>query len=183
MKKVESILQSFHYGSLSDFVCSVFPSLKYNLTMLIITLSVFLSSLSELLGLRSLTIIAFIALCLVELASGIYASVFVQNQKFQSNKASRFTIKLACLFIVLFVVNTYKIEYNSIGLVFVIFEWFHIVLVVYFSFEYLISIIENLGTISGKSNSTLIKAIKRKLNIFLSLNDYENENGTKDKLD
>ncbi|NIQ13101.1 MAG: hypothetical protein GTO02_01430 [Candidatus Dadabacteria bacterium] len=41
--------------------------------------------------------------------------------------------------------------------------WLHGALFIYVNIEYLISVLENLGSITGKDNSGLIKVIKDKL--------------------
>ena len=52
-------------------------------------------------------------------------------------------------------------------LIYQVFSWFHGVLMVYVSFEYIISILENLGKITGKTNNRLIKFLNTRLDKVL----------------
>ena len=52
-----------------------------------------------------------------------------------------------------------------------IFYWLHGVLVVYISFEYLISVIENYSKITGKNTNKLLMFLNKKLDQFLGAAD------------
>lgn len=106
-----------------------------------------------------------------------YASVFIQKERLQSVKASRFTIKLASIMIVLFVLNSFYLEFkDSNNLASAFFEWLYLFVFCWFALEYLISVIENIGRIYGKSTNKLVIAIKGKFNkIFDIENTTTNE--------
>jgi len=59
-----------------------------------------------------------------------------------------------------------KKEYHDEGLfdgmASVLFTWLHGTLFIYINLEYLISVLENLGIITGKDNDGIIKMIKKK---------------------
>lgn len=174
MTKINSIIQTFEFADDKAFVISCLPSLKYESTMLVIAFSGVLTTIAQAMGLELITVIAFAIMCVVELIIGVYASVVVGKERLQSTKASRFTVKLAAIMIVLFVLNTFQEQFkesNNIASVF--FEWFYLFVFAWFATEYLISIIENIGKIYGKSTNSLVKAIKSKQKILFE-NHEEN---------
>lgn len=174
MKQVEYILQSFQYNNCRAFICSLFPSIKYKATMSLFVVSSVLTTIAELLGMKPLTVIAFVVLCILELSTGIVASVLVKKEKFKSSRASRFTIKLASIMIVFFVLNTFYIQYkNSNSIASGFFEWLYIAVLIFFALEYLVSVLENVAVISGQSNNVLISSIRKKLNSILDLEQNE----------
>lgn len=142
--------------------------------MFLFVLSSVLTTVAELLGMKSLTVVAFVVLCMLELSTGIIASVVFKKEKFKSSKASRFTIKLAAIMIVFFVLNTFYLEYKqSNSLASGVFEWLYLAVLIFFALEYLVSVLENVAIIGGKSNNVLIAAIKKKLNNILDLEQNE----------
>lgn len=170
MNTITDIMQTFHFKNCYAFVCSLFPSVKYKATVKLIVLSTTLTTIADLMGLKSLTVVAFIALCMVELISGVYASVWIKKEKFKSNKASRFTIKLAAIMIIFFVLNTFYMQYkesNNIASGF--FEWLYLFVFCWFALEYLVSVIENIGGIYGQSTNKMVIAIKTKFNKFFDI--------------
>jgi hypothetical protein len=142
--------------------------------MYLLVISSVLTTVAELLGMKSLTVIAFVVLCTLELSTGIIASVFIKKEKFKSSKASRFTIKLASIMIVFFVLNSFYLQYkesNSIASGF--FEWLYLAVLIFFALEYLVSVLENIAVISGQSTNVLVASIKKKLNKILDLEQNE----------
>lgn len=172
MSKLNNIVQSFQFENCYAFLCSLFPSVKYKATVKLLVLSTTLTTIAELMGLKTLTIVAFIVLCVLELVSGVYASVFIQKEKLQSIKASRFTIKLASIMIVFFVLNTFYLQYkDSNNLASTFFEWLYLFVFCWFALEYLVSVIENIGKIYGQSTNKLVIAIKGKFNKIFDIED------------
>lgn len=172
MNKLNNIVQSFQFENCYAFVCSIFPSVKYDSTMQLILLSTSMTTVAQLMGLKTLTIIAFVVLCILELVSGVYASVFVKKEKLQSVKASRFTVKLASIMIVFFVLHSFYLEFKeSNSLASTLFEWLYLCVFCWFALEYLISVIENIGKIYGQSTNKLVIAIKSKFNRIFDIEE------------
>ena len=112
--------------------------------------------------------VAFAILALAELITGLYASVIVRKEKLQSGKMGRFTFKLAMIFIVIYVINTFMKQFqNQSPALHTLFDWMYTGVFAYSALEYLVSVLENVAVITGKESSTLIVAIKEKLNSLL----------------
>lgn len=107
------------------------------------------------------------ALALLEVTTGIYASVVVKKQKLQSGKMSRFLIKLAIMLICLFVLGAFAREYKNTSILGDLFQWMRDGVFTFTVIEYLVSVLENLSAISGKPNNRLLGAIKNKMDSFL----------------
>jgi hypothetical protein len=151
------------FKNLEDLYFSLFSSAKYGYTGYLAALSITITTISELVGLRELSIGAFGLLLLLELMTGLYAAI-IQKKQITSSKFSRFGIKLFIWISLFFIVHQFSQESNGI-----IYEWLHSGLLLYVGGEYLISILENLSLISGKSNAPLIKAISKQIKKFLNV--------------
>ncbi len=115
-------------------------------------------------GLEILPAIAFIIIMLFELVSGIAAS----KESFNSTKFSRFILKLACYFAVLFFVQSFYTHYHAAGktTLSLLFEWIHGYLMVHIGIENVVSIMENVAVIQGKEKPFYLQKIKEKLNLL-----------------
>lgn len=134
-------------------------------------------------GLHSFTIIAFAILVVLELLTGLIASK-VRGEQIVSNKFGRFGLKVLVWMLLLYITNSMRLEYidNSTSfdsLASTFFTWLHGTFFIYITIEYLISVLENIGFITGNSKRSLISAIINKLNSFLS----DEKNKTKDEID
>lgn len=163
------LVNSFGFNCTGDFGSSIIHS---NLLIITIPLAGFSALLEASLGLRHLTILAFVVLVTLELITGLVASK-IRGEKIVSRKFSRFGLKVFVWLTLLYVVNAIKIEYSDQGgnfsnLASGFFTWLHGTLFIYIVIEYLISVLENLSVITGKNNDTLITKIIKKLNGFLS---------------
>jgi phage-related holin len=110
-------------------------------------------------------------MALLELITGLLAARY-KGQRWSSRKFSRFGLKILvwlCLFLIcnLFTLGYQTVEGVSAYTIHTVFSWLHGILVSYVSFEYLISIIENISKITGKSNNRLIKLLNKKLDGIL----------------
>jgi hypothetical protein len=176
-KVLDYIVTNFGFKNNNDFLDSII-----HLKMIPLTVSLAgISSIIELIiGLRFLTIIAFTILITLELFTGIIASK-LRGEKIESYKFSRFGLKLLVWMLLLYTLNTFRIEFslssNNMGnLAESLFIWLHGTLFIYITIEYLISVLENLGSISGKEKKTLINSIIKKFNSFLENDKKSNEN-------
>lgn len=162
------LVNNFGFSCTGDFSNSIIHSNLLTITIPFAGLSALIETSF---GLRNLTILAFVVLVTLELLSGLLASK-IRGEKIVSHKFSRFGFKVFVWMVLLYVVNTMKIEYSEQGgsfstLASGFFTWLHGTLFIYIVIEYLISVLENLGVITGKSNDTLIMKIIKKLNGFL----------------
>lgn len=174
------LVNSFGFNCTGDFSNSIIHT---KLLAVTIPVAGFSSLLEITLGLRHLTILAFVVLITLELLTGLIASK-IRGEKIVSHKFSRFGFKVFVWLILLYVINTMKVEYsqqtnnNFTSLASGFFTWLHGTLFIYIVIEYLISILENLGVITKKKNDNIIKTIIKKLNNFLGneKNKDHNEN-------
>lgn len=111
-------------------------------------------------GLNPATIFAFIALITLELATGLWASK-IKKIKWESRKFSRFGLKILTWLTLISVINTLKHQYSP-TLTGDAFGVLHSVIFVYVCLEYLLSVIENFGVITGKSYVGVIRLIRSK---------------------
>jgi hypothetical protein len=175
MKSVISIIESqldlfvhqFGFANLSDFVTSlVHPKLLlFTLPFSILSFSIF-ATLEVWLGLSSMAIVGFIIAAILELVTGLCASV-VKGIPIVSRKFSRFGLKIFVWLGLLLVTNSFYLSYvDHPDVLSEISEYFfytlHNILVIYIMTEYIISILENLSAINGKSDSILTSFIKSK---------------------
>lgn len=167
IKMITKIMAGYGWADHSDFMLSIFPSIKYHITFSMLLFSSVLVSLELLLGITHATMIAFAVLAFTELVSGLYASIVVKKQKLESGKMGRFTFKLAMLLIVIYVVQTFRMQFHDNIVLFGLFDWMYSGIFAYSALEYLVSVLENAAVITGKESSTLIVAIKEKLNNLL----------------
>lgn len=168
LKILTKIFLGYGWSNSTDFLLSIFPSAKYHLTLGVIIFSGVIGSLELLLGLSHATMVAFAVLAFTELFSGLYASLAIRKEKLESGKMGRFTFKLAMLMIVIYVINTFKIQFQESSVILHgLFDWMYAGVFAYTALEYLVSVLENIAVISGKESSALIMAIKEKLNNLL----------------
>ena len=163
------LVNSFGFSCVTDFTNSIIHN---KLLMITIPLASISALLETFLGLRSLTISAFVVLVILELITGLVASK-KRGEEIVSHKFSRFGFKIFVWVSLLYIVNSFKLEYipqntNFGTLASGFFTWLHGTLFIYIVVEYLISVLENLGSITKEDHDkTLINIIVKKLNIFL----------------
>jgi hypothetical protein len=162
------VVTNFGFDDNNDFVGSIIHTNIMNITLPIAALS---SLFENIFGLRYFTIVAFIILVTTELITGIIASR-MRGETIESGKFSRFGLKITVWLILLYVTNTIKLEYNDYGnalgdLARALFVWLHGTLFIYITMEYFISVLENIGSISGKEKKSLIDSIINKLTNFM----------------
>lgn len=164
------IVTNFGFTNSSDFVCSF---LHINLLTITLPLAGISVGIEKYFGLEYLTIISFGLLIFLELVTGLLSSK-VRKVKIESKKFSRFGLKVLIWFSLIFITKSLMMEYkqytDTVGvLAYSMFNWLHTFIFIYINMEYLISVLENLGVITGnkKGSDTLIKVIKGKLISFL----------------
>ena len=108
---IENILKGYKYEGINGLITSTFPSLKYNLFMSILSVSTIVTFVSEAIGLGFYSVVAVVLALFAELGSGVYCSLWIRKEKFESGKLSRFGLKVSLLFIVLFITNSWKNDF------------------------------------------------------------------------
>lgn len=164
------IVTNFGFSNCSDFYGSFIHS---NFMSITLPLSGISAILEKFFGLEHLTILSFSLLIFLELVTGLMSSK-VRGIKIESRKFSRFGLKVLVWMSLIFITNSLRMEYkfatDAAGMIAnTIFTWLHTFLFIYINMEYLISVLENIGIITGnkKNTNSLIKQIKNKFFDFL----------------
>lgn len=165
MGHIERLLKTFEFEGWPELAGSLFPSVKYSLTIATISISAFSVMTYKIIGLDVLASIAFVTVMFCEVFTGFWASKKLKINT-SSVKMSRFSLKMACYFVVLFVCNSFaesfKAKDSNVGYWF--FDWLHVYLAIHIATENIISIIENWAIIEGKEKTYWIVKIQDKLN-------------------
>ena len=161
----KKLIQSFDYDSIGDFGQGLLPSSKYGATGVVAVLGFVSAFIEKMLGISQS---AFVALCIImvfDLISGFVASQ-VRGEKLTSVRWSRFGLKLGLWFIVIYVTHMVANDFRTRGSEAIagVIDWVHSALILSIFFEYLLSVLENIGVIGGKQHTTLIQKIKDKIN-------------------
>jgi phage-related holin len=151
------LINNFGFENMNEFYNSFIHTKILHIT---IPLTFLTSFFDALFGLNILTVLAFIILLVLELLTGLVASK-IKNVKIESRKFSRFGIKLLTWLLLLFITNTFKIQYENETEYFY-YRWLNSFVFMFVTTEYLISVLENISVISGKSYKKLISDIKQK---------------------
>jgi phage-related holin len=167
-KLLNTLVSNFGFECTTDFSNSIIHN---KLLLLTIPLAGLSSIIQNIFGLQSLTIVAFVVLVTLELITGLLASLS-RGESIVSRKFGRFGFKILVWLILIYVINAMRLEYTNTGTNFDslasgFFTWLHGTLFIYVVIEYLISVLENLGSITGGKKDNLIKSIIGKLNDFL----------------
>lgn len=166
MKAINELLKGFEWEDTFDFSLSLWPSLKYDVILMSISVSALVTHVDRLFGLDVFSLVALFAVMLVELASGTYASKITKTP-FSSRKLSRFTLKMACYLVLIAVPYLFHLSFLSHhkSAAASLFDWMHTFLVTQIVIENIISILENLALIQGKSKNYWINKIKEKIKL------------------
>lgn len=127
-------------------------------------------------GLRPLTLLAFFALIFIELITGIAAAVWVKKEKLSNMKFKRFGLKLTVWVVLLFILYSFTKEYKEGTWAHFMWDAIHEGLFIYVCIEYLISVVEKLGIISGKVNSPLLRFIRGQVGKYTDFNEEDMPN-------
>lgn len=176
MKKYfDELVFNFGFDNYEGFLKSMFHN---QLLAITIPISLISATVEVLFGLKFITLIAFVVLLSFELITGIVAAR-TKGQRISSRKFSRFGFKLFTWLIFLFILNVFKKEYEGQSVISEVFSWLHSSVIIYVSLEYLISVLENIDTITGSDTSMLTRAMKNKIKTILGedKDDAQNNNG------
>lgn len=156
--KMKQILADFGFCGLRSFSISL---MKFDNFEFITGFSLMGTIVSKLIGLQTYTLKILFILLLVELVIGIWAGV-QRFGKFKVKRLERFGLKVFIYFLILLVFNTLMGQYNGSAAEFYVYSSIHSFIVFYVIAVYLISILENIHYLLGKSPEleNLIKIFK-----------------------
>ena len=164
MKKYfTDILAHYDYSSTSEFMRSLFPSLKFDASLPIMLIGILSAIADKLFGMTPLALAAMLCMFILELATGLLAAKS-RKEKITSRKLSRFGVKVAVYLILISIPYLFYRSYENRDnhSAAVVFDWLHIFLVIHVTQEHVVSILENLASIQGKDKSYWINQIKEK---------------------
>jgi uncharacterized membrane protein SirB2 len=178
---MKHIFKIFEWETSFDFVHSLFPSIKLNITIPLLFTGGFLSLVTEMMGVKVQTLVAICIALLAELVSGIYASI-KRGERIRSAKFGRFVVKAFVWLASIFIVNAFCKEFaeDKTAMASGLMTWVRSAFLLTCFMEYMISINENMESIFG-GKSIFIRILKEKITNLItgskSLPD-DNENNT-----
>ncbi len=177
MRFLTKLLMSFEYKSILEFSQSLVPSTRYQLS----TAGMFCSALlvpvdkviKVMFGIDELGFAAITLAFLLEVGTGLAASIIKKKEDPTSVKFSRFSLKAACYLILIaipYMLGQSLLQANR-GVIANIggtaLDWMSIFLILWITQENIISVLENLSVISGKDKTAWITVIKEKFKSIL----------------
>lgn len=168
---IQWLVGTYAYNDVKEFLLSLFPSFKYGIQGLTISLSFLAAVINEFIGIGPALAIAMLLAIIMETSTGLYAS-HKTGISFESSKFSRCIIKITFWYSLLYFTHSFSNDCAShTGIVYAFavyfFDFIQILILVYFFIEYITSILENFAVIDGKPKDTLILAIKDSWQILL----------------
>jgi hypothetical protein len=170
MKFLNYVCHTFGFSDFSNDFLNSLVHFKFLLFTLPSSFIIF-GLVEKVFGVSAAIFISFIVLAILELVTGLTASR-VKGLKWESRKIGRFGLKILVWLSLIGVVHSFVLGYKELSgvqefLIFQTFSILHGTILVYVTFEYLISVLENLSVITGQSNNKLLGFIKRKFDSFL----------------
>jgi hypothetical protein len=157
---MNEIFKTFGFKNFSDYFDSIIYIKPLIITVPVAAMGAFVE---DYLGMKWLTLVAFISLLLVEVGSGVVASMYTKKDKFSSIRFGRFLFKAGFWVILFFILHSFEREYEVGTVMNGLFGYLYDAIMIFVVQQYLLSFIENIGKISGKSNNVLIKLIVNKV--------------------
>jgi len=174
----------FGFDGMQDFVLSTFGVfLAKNSLLVSLTIGVLAGNIERFVGLEPVVFLAVICLFVLEIITGITASVFFKKEPFDKEKLGRSIVKLVAYPVLLSLIHNFQqfdigsIDVFGFGIDF--FSIAHTALVFLVILQVLISFLENLTIMGFKELELITKIFKVKLNIFTKKVDKEKENSYK----
>ena len=136
-------MSNFGFTDFADFFSSMVHAKLLFLT--IPSSFLFFTFIEQWLGITSAIFMAFMVMAVLELITGLWGAR-AKGQRWSSKKFSRFGLKILVWLSLIMVAHSFASSYVDLAgiqnyIIYQIFYWLHGVLVVYISFEYVISIL------------------------------------------
>jgi phage-related holin len=164
------LLKTFDWHSMADFGQSLAPSARYYFTRPLLVVSASWVAVDKVFGIDAAAMVALTIVFVVELCSGIYASR-IRREPLSSMKLSRFTLKVACYLVLIAVTYLMAASFKNHGkdVPAWAFDWLHVFLVGHIVLENVVSILENVATISGKEKDAIVTRLQDKFYSFFKI--------------
>ncbi len=167
---IRRFLSTYGWASNRDFLLSLFPSVKYGTMGGSISFAAVSAFFVQYLGISPALIPALVIILATELWTGVRASR-KRKEPFESNKFSRFVLKLCVWMVLFYTAHSFMNEYRGQEtlvqiLAFTFFEVLKVFLMSLFLVENVTSILENLAVLDGKPKDTYVEKTKDLFNAF-----------------
>ena len=163
---IGELLKAFGFKNFTDFIDS---TIYIKPLVISVPIAFFSAFAEEYLGMKWLTLAAFIILLIMEVASGIVASMYSNREKFSSIRFGRFLFKAGFWITIFFIINSFANNYDKGTVLHGLYDYLYDVIMLFVVQQYLFSLIENVGKISGHSNSLLIRLITSKVSNYIDI--------------
>jgi len=162
-------MKEWGFSNLNDFFQSAFHSESF--TTIFVT-SVSLTALGEIIreiiGFTPMVYVSFIVLLLVEVVTGIRASL-LEGEKINSKRFGRFILKTFVYTIMLGVTNVFGSQTE--GFTSYIYNTIHMLIFDYITLQLIISVFENLSRMGYQESSSVFNGIHKVISKYIKLND------------
>ncbi len=149
---MKTFFKIFEWAGAVAFLQSLLPSIKLKITIPLLFMSSILGVVTDLMGVKIQTLAAICVALLAELVSGIYASI-KRGEHIRSGKFGRFVVKAFVWLLSIFIVNAFCKEFEvDNGIADYVMTWVRSAFLMTCFLEYMISINENMESITGKKS-------------------------------
>jgi hypothetical protein len=150
---MKTFFKIFEWSGAVAFLQSLLPSIKLKITIPLLFASGLLGMVTDLMGVKIQTLAAICVALLAELVSGIYASI-KRGEHIRSGKFGRFVVKAFVWLLSIFIVNAFCKEFSqdATSLAAPVMVWVRSAFLMTCFLEYMISINENMESITGKKS-------------------------------
>lgn len=181
-KTINYILQGFGFENWMDFIRSSFGFISFKIGVFASLLAGGVVTKSEyLFGVEFMFLIAYVALILLEWASGVLASRS-KGEPHKSRKLGRMIFKVFTYTLLLFILNQFArtTDFGGvIGFDLNPFVWLYWIMVFIIIWQMVVSLLENFEQLGWRWASIALKVINKKVNDKLELNEGSNTTGSK----
>lgn len=170
LETIQRFLCTYGWNSNKEFLLSLFPSAKYNAMGGSVGFAAVSAFFVQYLGISPALIPCLVIILATELWTGIRASR-KRKESFESNKFSRFVLKLCVWMVLFYTAHSFMNEYRGQEtfvqiLAFTFFEVLKVFLMSLFVVENVTSILENLAVLDGKPKDAYVEKTKELFNAF-----------------
>jgi phage-related holin len=172
---MKEFVKDWGYSSVHDLLETTLHYREFKpMIAMSLTLAGITSMIEQFVGLEPLMFVAWIALLLVELITGIKASLY-EGKKLESKKFSRFIFKVFIYIVMISI--THLLHIGSEGrFVSSVYGFIYWLIIDYISIQLIISVFENLSRLGFQESSKVFKTIREYLNKWFDLKHGGEEN-------
>lgn len=166
------MLSTYGFDNIAQFLQSMMPTSKYELSGASVGSSLVAGIISQYLGLTPLLVVIMGIAVFAEMITGIRASSR-NGQPFESFRFSRGILKICVWCVLFFIFNGFALEMSKFDgwpylVASAMFKTLHVSAMVWFAIENGTSILENQAVIDGKPKTQYVEAVKSLWSAFIN---------------